>query len=404
MRGSSRRRFGLRAVPLGLAALMMIGGMIGTASAQSRKAHGGVSVARLPAAVRSQYKDYHQYARLYSNPYTHWKIPKAPWKFCESTNYLGNSWEEGNRAELAKLVGEYHKAGLAKAGLTTVNSNTSVPLQISQMTSLINEGCNVIFSIPGSATALCPVISKALRHGILVVTDDTPVYCKDVINSSFSEFESAYVAAHGLFKALHYRGNVIMETGIPGAVGAQTTENGFKAALKGHPGIHVLGYIAGDWTDSVAQTQTAQFLSTHPQTINGIYDGSGMSTGGELALKQAGRPLAKENMYEDECSTMALWKEHPNLIAGAQDQGPQLAAYETFLVTARMLAGEKPIVNTLLYPIPGPTKATFHKWYKRSMTVQSTCYAIPPKKAITSNSYYKGLFKGGAPLKVKLSL
>jgi ribose transport system substrate-binding protein len=354
-----------------------------------------------PAAVKAEYAGYQEYTKIYGDPLKSYKVPKAPWKFCESTNYLGNGWEQGNQAELAALVKQYQKAGLAKPGLTTENSNQSLSQQITQMNSLISDGCNVIFSIPQSTTALCTEIAKALSHNILVITDDTPVECPASINSSFSEFESAKDMAEQFSKALGGKGNIIAETGIPGAVGAQTTINGFKAGLAS--GI-TMNDVAGDWSDSTAETATTTYLQTHPATVNGILDGSGMMVGGELALQQAGRPLAKASLYEDECSAMALWKQHPGLVVSSEDQGPALAAYESFVVAGKLLAGAKPVVNTLFYPIPGPTQATFNQWYKPGWTVKSTCFATPPATAIPAASYYSTLFSGGSTPKVTLKI
>jgi ribose transport system substrate-binding protein len=358
-------------------------------------------LAKSPATVKAEYAGYGEYTKIFGNPLGSYKAPKAPYKFCESTNYLGNGWEQGNQAELQALVKQYQKAGLAKPGLTTENSNQSLSTQVTQMNSLISDGCNVIFAIPQSTTALCPEIAKALKDNILVITDDTPVECPASINSSFSEFESAKDMASQFSKAIGGKGNIIAESGIPGAVGAQTTLNGFKAGLAS--GV-TMNTVAGDWSDATAETATTTYLQTHPQTVDGILDGSGMMVGGELALQQAGRPLAKASLYEDECSAMALWKQHPGLVVSTEDQGPALAAYESFYVAAKLLAGAKPTVNTLFYPIPGPTQATFNQWYKPGWTTKSTCFATPPASGIPAASYYNTLLKGGAKLKVALKI
>jgi ABC-type sugar transport system substrate-binding protein len=362
-----------------------------------------VPLSSIPASARSNYGDWHAFARLFANPYPNYKAPKPPWKFCESTNYLANGWELGNQAELKALVSQYQKAGLATGGLTTVNSNLSVPQQISQLNSLMSQGCNVIFAIPGSPTAFCPTFDKARAKNILVVTDDTPIYCDNVMNSSFPEYTSAQIQSAALGNKLGGKGHVVMLTGIPGAVGESVTVAGFMAGLKKYPNISV-DQVAGDWTESVAQTAMVKYLATHPETVDGILDGAGMATGGELALQQAGRPLAKEGFYDPECSTFALWKQHPGMVVTSQNQGPEMAAYESFIVAERMLYGQKPIVNTLLYPIPGPTQASFNQWYKSTMTLKSTCYASPPASAITGNSYYNNLFKGGQAPKVLAKL
>jgi ribose transport system substrate-binding protein len=363
-----------------------------------------VTPTSLPAAVRSNYTQYQTFSKLFGDPYASYKPPAPPWKFCESTNYLANGWEKDNQSELQALVGQYQKAGLAKGGLTTVNSNTSVPVQITQLNTLMSSGCNVIFAIPGSQTAFCPTFAKAKAKNILIVTDDTPIFCDNVMNSSFPEYSSAFIQADTLAKSLGGKGNVIIETGIPGAVGESVTVNAFLDALKKYPGIKVLGQVAGDWTQSVAETETVKFLATHPQKVDGVLDGAGMSTGAALALQQSGRPSAKTSLYEAECSTMALWKKDPGLVVAAQNQGPAMSAYESFLVAARLLAGQHAMVNTLLYPIPGPTKATFSQWYKPSMTVKSTCFATPPQSALVKDSYYDKLFTGGSKPKVQVHI
>src|ERR1700722_20997184 len=76
-------------------------------------------LSKSPAAVKAEYAGYGEYTKIFGNPLGSYKAPKAPYKFCESTNYLGNGWEQGNQAELAALVKQYQKAGLAKPGLTT---------------------------------------------------------------------------------------------------------------------------------------------------------------------------------------------------------------------------------------------------------------------------------------------
>ena len=41
------------------------------------------------------------------------------------------------------------------------------------------------------------------------------------------------------------------------------------------------------------------------------------------------------------------------------------------------MAGQQPALDTILYPIPGPTPATFNQWYTSSMTTSSACFASP---------------------------
>lgn len=403
---TGRRHRCTRLAPALVLVMSVFPGLILTtaASGQSTAALAQVPVSSLPKAVQPYYEDLQAWGRLYSDPFMSYKVPPPPWKFCESTNYLANGWEIGNRNELEGLVSQYQAAGLAKGGLITVNSNLSIPLQITQLDTLIAEGCNVIFAIPGSPTAMCPTFANALAKNILVVTDDTDIYCPSVINSSWPNYYSPKLLAAGLAKALGGKGNVVELTGIPGALGTKITLGGFTTGLQPYPGIKVTGQVEGDWTESVAQTALIKFLATHPEPVNGILDGADMATGGVLAMQESGRPLPKMTLYEDECSAMALWKEHPGLFVATQDQGPIMAAYESMLVAARLLAGQQPTVNTIVYPIPGPTQQTFSQWYKPSMTVESTCFATPPPSALIPDSYYNQFFTGGHTPRVTLKL
>ncbi len=116
---------------------------------------GQVSLDAVPASLRANYTGYAGFSRLFPNPYASWTPPAPPWKICESTTDVNNSWSSGFQDELTKLVKELQAAGVAKPGFDVTISNDSTALQISQTTSLVNEGCNVIISVPGSPTALC---------------------------------------------------------------------------------------------------------------------------------------------------------------------------------------------------------------------------------------------------------
>jgi ABC-type sugar transport system substrate-binding protein len=124
-----------------------------TAAASLIPAGKTVPLTAIPASVRDNYAGYDSFSKLFGNPYASWTPPPAPWKFCESTSYTGNTWEQGTQAEFTKLVKEAQTMGLAKGALTVADSNGTIALQISQLNNLVDDGCNVIFSVPGSPTA-----------------------------------------------------------------------------------------------------------------------------------------------------------------------------------------------------------------------------------------------------------
>ena len=76
-----------------------------------------------------------------------------------------------------------------------------------------------------------------------------------------------------------------------------------------------------------------------------------MGVGVGQALEQSGRPLAVITEVTNQCSLLAYWKEK-NLVANTyvQDGGPM--AYAAFVPAMHMMAGKKPVVNTIFMPLP----------------------------------------------------
>jgi ribose transport system substrate-binding protein len=370
----------------------------GSASSASQVSSGAIP-SWVPKSVASIYPGYQYFSKLQHDPYASYKPPKPPWTFCYNTTYLGNAFQEGVVAELTKLNSEYVKAGLAKGSLTVTNSNNSTVEQISQLNAIASK-CSVIFSFPGSPTALCSAIASANAKGDLYVSIESPVYCPNAMNVTWNGYWAEYVGDEALLKAMNYQGNLVITTGIPGvAIGtAETYAN--DNALKGHPNVHVLGSVDGEWTPSVAHTAMASFLATHPQTVNGVIDAGAEDVAAEQALIDAGRPVAKINSITGECSILALWKKYPQAMTLATNQDPGAAAYESFLVAEKMLAGQKPVINTIFYPVPTITAANFSSWYKPSMTIQSGCIPRSPGGRAVADSYFNAYFSGASQPKL----
>jgi hypothetical protein len=61
----------------------------------------------------------------------------------------------------------------------------------------------------------------------------------------------------------------------------------------------------------------------------------------------------------------------------------------------RMLAGQQPKYNTLLYPLAQIDSSNVDQYYKKGMTANSACNAQPADGESVSASYYDDLFTGG---------
>ena len=97
-------------------------------------------------------------------------------------------------------------------------------------------------------------------------------------------------------------------------------------------------------------------------------------------------------------SILAFWHQYPKTLALGYNQDPVAASYEAFLVAEHMLAGQKPVVNNIFYPVPTITKSNFKTWYKPNMTTSSGCVPESPGGRATSDSYFNAFFPKGSKL------
>jgi ribose transport system substrate-binding protein len=371
-----------------------------SAAPASSAAAGGSSttetdLSAVPAGAKEAYTNYQLYSKLYPNAYQNFKPPTGKIQYCESTFYLGNTYQQGEITAFKQMIAPLAKEGKAESNFIVQNSNNSVATQVSQLQSEIQSGCDVIFLNNNSTTAFCDQYTNAIQKNVLVISLD-PSYCNNAITVSFDVYENSYQLAANLYKGMNYQGNLLEITGIPGVADAATATAAATAAMKGHPGLKVVGSYTGQWTASVAQTATAQWLASHPgMKVDGIIDEGAMGVAAETALQQAGRPLAKVSLQEGDCQELAFQKLHPDLVTYMTDQAPAPGAYASMNVALRILAGQQPALDTILYPIPGPTAETFNQWYTPNMTVSSACFASPKPALPALKDYLAQFFTGG---------
>ncbi len=363
-------------------------------------ANGELTLADIPADYQQYYEGYEYFSSLFPDPYTDWTPPEAPWKFCLNDSYTGNDWRQGNLVELERQVALYQEAGLATGPLVVTDSNNEITMQISQFSNLVDEGCNVIFSIPGSPTAMCEVFERAYNQNVLVITDESPTNCEYSINVSWNGYWAQYTGGKAVLDALGGKGNVINIAGIPGVPLAVAEEYAIVDLMKEYPDVNHLGTVAGDWNPATTATEMTRFLATHPQQIDGIIEAGGEAVAAQEAMVDAGREMAVVNSIDGSKAFMAFWKQNPNLQAIATNQSPASAAYEAFLVAVRKLAGQNLVVNTVFYPVPVVTNANFDDYYDESYTTTSSGFPTPPDGVAVEDEFFDGLFSGGGEVQL----
>jgi len=321
------------------------------ASASSSGATGS-AVSALPASAQAAYTGLDQ--PVGSSAYTTFKPKQGPpWTIGYSSEYAGNSWRLASINELYNtLIPEYKKAGLVKK-VITLQSNLSDATQIQQIRQLVSDGANAIITCCASTSSLNGAIAYAHSQGIPFFVYSGYVTSPYAVNTSANYVLGGEQLAAELAKSMNYRGNVLDVTGIPGATSNNSLEKGMRIQMAKYPHIHIVGSVAGQWTDQIVKTQVQQYLATHPAPINGIFVQSPGEVGALEAMQQSGRPVVPMTVSGEE-GTACYWSQHPNWVKGGNFVWPPSSEIALSLNTAiRTLQGQGPKLQSIVRdPLP----------------------------------------------------
>lgn len=375
------------------AVAMMFMGVIGNAQSNEMTAAQKEQLALVPDELKPVYDGFFHTTELHRMA-ADWKPHSAPWQFCYSESFTGNSWRNAILEQLKKQVAAYSKAGLSRGDLIVTNSNGDVNLQLTQLNSLVAQGCDVVFSVPMSPTALCQGVQDAAKKGVLFVTLESPVFCPEAINVAQNAFQSALGNARWLAKAMNGKGNVLVVQGMAGNHLTDSWEKAIDAVLKENPGLKRAGEVHGNWTASVAKTETLKFVATHPAQIDGVWSGGLMGLAAVQALTQSGRKAVPTSDMDNECNWVAYMKKSADIPTRGLVDGGGPVAFLGFSVAGRILGGQRPHVNTILYNLPQISQENIDDYFESSMTLESSCWANPKDGRLVPDSYLDAFFVG----------
>jgi ribose transport system substrate-binding protein len=305
--------------------------------------------------------------------------PAKPWKWCHSESYMGNPWRVTFNDELARLVNGAKEAGDVSEFIVS-DSNGDATQQISQIRSFIERGCSVITTIAGSSTALNTVIEDAHKAGIPVITSAGAVTTPTAINVMHNQNLWGYQMGKGIADALPDGGAVLQVEGISGHPLVQQENAGLDKAVAEAGNLTVARKVSGEWTGTTTKSAVLQALATTPQQIDAVW-----STGSEArfiaeAFQQAGRPmpLIAASISGD---ALGYWNANQDTFKFyGGEVSPHVAAHNAFRVALRIVSGQKPLVNTIIAPMPTITQADLPTWYKDCMKPDSAAiFPIPPQ-------------------------
>jgi ribose transport system substrate-binding protein len=225
-----------------------------------------------------------------------------------SNNYMGNEWRP-QMENVAKVIAnspEYR----SKVSLQIRNAQGTPASQIQSLQSIIRQKPNAIMVDAASPTALNPTIEQACRAGILVFTFDQVVTAPCAYKLPENYRAEANDMANWLGTVLKGKGNILMDTGLPGIAISTTFLTVWKHVLATkYPHIKIVGTFSSQYAPGPELQGVSADLAQNSH-INGILSG-GYCSSDILALKRAGRPLVPltcldVNGNEQQCAKAKL--------------------------------------------------------------------------------------------------
>jgi ribose transport system substrate-binding protein len=162
--------------------------------------------------------------------------------------------------------------------------------------------------------------------GIKVVEVDRTVSTPVTVTIKANDYDIGFAAGKSLISALDGKGNVVEIQGAAAASPTIDRHKGFMDALKGAPGIKVIGSNNGDYDEAKGMQVMEDFLTRFPAgKIDAVY------THADMMARGAARAIASES----------------------RQQGLKVISIDGENSTIEMVADGK-IYSTTIYPVVAP--------------------------------------------------
>jgi ribose transport system substrate-binding protein len=154
--------------------------------------------------------------------------------------------------------------------LQIVNAQNTAQAQIASLNSIIETRPNAILVDDGAGPALNPVIQRACAEHILVVSFDNPVTAPCAYKVSQDMYHGQVVVGQWMDWALHNKGKIFVDRGLPGAPVSAQIQNGFMKGLGiGGGSVSVAGQYNGNYAPGPEQQGISQLLAGS-KDVNGV--------------------------------------------------------------------------------------------------------------------------------------
>jgi ribose transport system substrate-binding protein len=319
---------------------------------------------------------------VYKSPWANFKPKtKGSWKVGLSINQPG-SYPQGVEQGL-KVWAAQNKGKIS--GITVLQTSTpnSVTEQIQDMRTLLAKHVSIIFAFLSSPTGLNAVIDQAAKQGVPVISIAGQSTDKNAINLQPNPTQLGYDGAAGLVNAMGGKaGSVLLVQGIPGITFNNQVVDPAEAVLKAcHDTI--AGSVTGYFVAPTAKSATLQYLSSHPATLGGVFEASGMASGVISAFQQLGRSVPPVADVNPVAGSLVYWQQHESSYHGSGVAiAPERTGEYSMAIGLALLEGRGIKITDVPFAPPVITKSNISQWVQKGWTASTTVEANGPTTAL----------------------
>lgn len=271
-------------------------------------------------------------------------------------------------------------------------TGTDVSEQLQKYQSLVQQKVDLIVYEPLASEAFVSQVQEAAKAGIPSLAINGEVNTPDSVNFTPNAYLYGAIGGAYLMRLLGGSGNILEVQGVPSVDINAENLKGFSDAIKLCSGVKVAGQVTGNFDPGAAQSAVLQFLGSHPQPVNGVWEAGAMANGVTAAFKKLGRtmpPLASSSTTKGYLAYLAA---NPNYggMAVEVDAGAegQTAAY----VAGKMLAGDGVKVNSIVVSPAEIYASNASTWNPGTDTTSEDAPTGPASLAASMKSYVDKLF------------
>jgi len=249
--------------------------------------------------------------------------------------------------ELADAMREQAKTHNVPLQISIANQDLN--RQIADVEDFIVKGMDVIIISPVDSQGVIAALARAQAAGIKVITVDIAAAQGQVVSHIGTDNYTGGVKAGELMaQILHGQGKVAI-IDYPTVQSVVNRVNGFKDALKNHPGIKIVAQQTGI-TRAAALAAAQNMLQAEPE-ITGIFGfGDDAALAAAVAVKSAGLEHQVKVIGFDGMQEAREAVDNNPVMVGVIQQFPQQMGQQAIDTAVKVMAGETVLAEQPIVP------------------------------------------------------